>query len=62
MNNDSVDVRSRMAEVIYGDGDELSWNRSVQMADLVIWELGGLRRDRVGNLVRWVSGWKELEQ
>jgi len=37
-------ARDRVAEVIYGDGNELAWARAVEIADLVIWELG-LRRD-----------------
>lgn len=33
------ELRTRIAEVIYGDGDELSWARSVQIADLILWEV-----------------------
>ena len=36
----SDDVRERVAQTIYGDGNELSWARSLQVADLVLWELG----------------------
>ena len=32
-------LRARIAELIYGDGEELSWSRSVQIADTIIWEL-----------------------
>lgn len=34
------EVRARIAEIIYGDGDEIAWNRSVQLADIIIWEMG----------------------
>ena len=33
-------LRERVAQTIYGDGNELSWARSLQVADLVLWELG----------------------
>jgi len=33
------DLRDRIAQVIYGDGDELSWARSVELADLIMWEI-----------------------
>lgn len=32
--------RARIAEIIYGEGDEIAWNRSVQLADMIIWEMG----------------------
>ena len=32
-------IRDRIAQVIYGDGDELSWARSVELADLIMWEI-----------------------
>ena len=32
---------------MYGDGDDLSWARAVQLADLIIWELG-LRQEWAG--------------
>ena len=33
-------LRARIAQTIYGDGEELAWNRAVQLADLIIWEVG----------------------
>ena len=33
------ELRDRIAQTIYGDGDELSWARSLQIADLVMWEI-----------------------
>lgn len=33
------EVRDRIAVVLYGDGDELSWVRALQLADLLMWEL-----------------------
>jgi hypothetical protein len=38
------DMRARIAQTIYRDGDDLSWAVAVQLADLIIWELG-LRRE-----------------
>lgn len=32
-------TRNRIAEVLYGDGDELAWARCVQLADLILWEI-----------------------
>ena len=40
----SDDMRARIAEIIYGDGNDLSWAIALQLADLIIWELG-LRRE-----------------
>ena len=33
------DLRNRIAEVIYGDGNELAWARCLELADLVMWEI-----------------------
>lgn len=41
------DIRTRIATTMYGDGDDLSWSRAVQLADLIIWELG-LRQEWAG--------------
>lgn len=35
------DLRDRVALVLYGDGNDLSWPRALQLADLVAWELSG---------------------
>lgn len=40
------EIRARIAQTVYGDGDDLSWARAVELADLIIWELG-LRRETV---------------
>lgn len=32
-------LRERIAQVLYGDGDEILWPRCLQLADLVLWEL-----------------------
>lgn len=29
----------RIAEVIYGDGDDVSWARATELADLIAWEV-----------------------
>ena len=42
----SDDMRARIAQIIYGDGDGSSWAVAVNLADLIIWELG-LRRETV---------------
>ena len=34
------DKRTRIAQTLYGDGDELAWARALQLVDLVLWELG----------------------
>jgi len=34
------DFRARIAEIIYGDGDEITWGRAIQLADMIIWETG----------------------
>ena len=34
------EVRARIAEIIYGDGDEITWARAIQLADMIIWETG----------------------
>ena len=34
------EIRARIAQTIYGDGNEMSWPRAVELADLIIWELG----------------------
>ncbi len=34
------DLRDRIAQVLYGDGDEILWPRCLQLADLVLWDLG----------------------
>ena len=39
MNAELDDRRDRVAQVIYGDGDELPWPRCLQLADLIMWEL-----------------------
>lgn len=33
-------LRVRIAELIYGDGNELSWSRALQTADIIAWEIG----------------------
>lgn len=33
------DLRDRIAQVIYGDGDDVLWPRALELADLVAWEL-----------------------
>jgi len=33
------DLRDRIAQVLYGDGDELGWPRCVELADLIMWEI-----------------------
>lgn len=33
------DARNRIAEIIYGDGNELSWHRALELADLICWEI-----------------------
>lgn len=33
------ELRARIAEILYGDGDVVSWAWSVQTADMIIWEL-----------------------
>lgn len=38
--SDGDDLRTRIAQTIYGDGDDVSWSRAVQLADLIIWEIG----------------------
>jgi len=37
--NELNKLRARIAEIIYGDGDELPWHRCVQIADTIIWEV-----------------------
>lgn len=32
-------IRDRIAEIIYGDGNELPWPRCLQIADTILWEL-----------------------
>ena len=32
-------LRDRIAEIIYGNGDELSWPRALQLADEIVWEM-----------------------
>lgn len=32
-------VRDRIAELLYGDGDQMSWCRALELADLITWEL-----------------------
>ena len=44
-------LRERVAQTLYGDGDELPWARCVQLADLVLWELDGTNRLQVGRCV-----------
>lgn len=44
----SDDVRARIAQILYGDGDRESWASAVQQADLVMWALG-LHREEVGS-------------
>jgi hypothetical protein len=34
-----MSVRDRIAEIIYGDGNELLWPRALELADLIAWEL-----------------------
>ena len=34
----SEDSRNRIAEIIYGDGNETSWPRALELADLIAWE------------------------
>lgn len=34
------DLRTKIAQVIYGDGNVVSWAWSVATADILIWELG----------------------
>lgn len=34
------EVRARIAQILYGDGDEIAWGRAVELADLIIWETG----------------------
>lgn len=34
------EFRVRIAEVIYGDGGDVLWPRALELADLVLWELG----------------------
>lgn len=34
------DLRTRIAQTIYGDGNSVSWACALALADLIIWELG----------------------
>lgn len=36
----SDDLRTRIATTLYGDGEEMLWPRCLQLADLLLWELG----------------------
>lgn len=38
----SEDSRVRIAEIIYGDGNETSWPRALELADLIAWETSEL--------------------
>lgn len=31
------DLRTRIAQILYGDGNEIAWARALELADLVIW-------------------------
>jgi hypothetical protein len=44
----SDDLRTRIATTLYGDGEELIWTRCLQLADLVLWELGLKPEDSYG--------------
>lgn len=34
------DLRTRIASLLYGDGNELAWARCTQLADMIMWDLG----------------------
>lgn len=34
------EIRARIAQTIYGDGNEVAWPRAIELSDLIIWELG----------------------
>lgn len=33
------DLRNRIAEIIYGDGNEICWPRALELADEIVWEI-----------------------
>ena len=33
------ELRDRIAQVIYGEGNELGWPRCLELADLIMWEI-----------------------
>lgn len=53
------DLRTRIAHTIYGDGNHTPWNRSLELADLIIWEIGLHPVETLNRqYVRWVTGWR----
>lgn len=63
------DLRTRIATTLYGDGEELIWTRCLQLADLLMWELGLKTQYDYGTsypnipvhdirYVRYVTDWK----
>lgn len=36
---DADDLRIHIAHILYGDGDDVSWHRAVQLSDMLMWEL-----------------------
>lgn len=33
-------TRTRIAEIIYNNGDSTAWTKALHLADLIMWELG----------------------
>jgi len=49
------DLRDRIAQVIYGDGNELAWPRCVQLADVIIWERSINNPDLVARIANTIE-------
>lgn len=32
-------LRDRCAEIIYGDGDLITWPKALELANLIVWEI-----------------------